>query len=123
MDTMINEIPRAVPWILTALSSMGNVAQMVNGWRRGKIDIDKVRQDMTLELIEKARELNLEWETRNSSYIARLAAEKEEMLTSNQRLRIEIEQLHQRVAALEALDRKRASHLRMVEDELRAWQA
>ena len=123
MDGVImEEIPRAVPWVVAALSALGNVAQMVNGWRRGKIDIDKIRQDMTIELIEKARSLNKEWELRNGGYIAKLAAEKEEMLTANHRLQSEVAQLRQRVTVLEAQDKQRSAHIRSLEEELRAWQ-
>ncbi|NIQ88768.1 MAG: hypothetical protein GWN93_06665 [Deltaproteobacteria bacterium] len=119
---MMEEIPRAVPWVLTAISAMGNVAQMVNGWRRGRVDVDKIRQEMTIELIEKARELNTEWEVRNGKYIARLADEKEQMLSVNQRLQCEVEQLRKRVSALETVDKERVARIRALEDELRAWQ-
>lgn len=118
----IEEIPRAVPWILTALSGLGNIAQMINTWRRGGVDVKKIQQDMTVQLVEKMHALSDAQEERNGDYITRLATEKEEMLTANQRLRAEVGQLRRRVTALEAQDKARAAHLRMVEDELRAWQ-
>ena len=118
----MDEIPQAVPWILTALSGLGNLAQMLAGLRRGRVDVDKIRQDMTLELIEKARELNGQWEVRNGNYIARLAAEKEEMIAVNQQLQSEVGQLRRRVMVLESLNKAQASRIRSVEDELRAWQ-
>lgn len=111
------EIPQSVPWVVAAVSVLTAVAQTVNGWRKGRVDVEKIRQELTFELIEKARQLNAEWEQRNGVYIERLAEEKEAILAVNHELQKELGRLRERVCILETRDKAREAEIKALERE------
>ncbi|MGD8500732.1 MAG: hypothetical protein PVJ86_08800 [Phycisphaerales bacterium] len=131
------EIPQSVPWVVALISALTAIAQTINGWRKGRVDVDKIRQELTFELIEKARQLNAEWERRNGVYIRRMAEEKEAILTVNHELQKELARLRERIRILEARDRMREAEaealkqertellerMRFLEDEVGEWKA
>lgn len=131
------DIPQSVPWVVALVSALTAIAQTVNAWRKGRVDVDKIRQELTFGLIEKARELNAEFERRNGLYIQRLAEEKEAILAVNQELQKELARLRERVRILETRDKAREAEvealrqerrellgrLRFLEDEVSEWKS
>lgn len=102
----MGDIPQEAPWqIATALSVVANVGQMLLGWRKTRsevgrvdIDIDKIRQDLVIELIEKNRELRDEMLAQNDRRIAQLKTALVEAKEESTKLRARVADLEQALA-------------------------
>jgi chromosome segregation ATPase len=133
----MSDIPQSVPWVVALVSALTAIAQTVNSWRKSRVDVDRIRQELTLELIEKMEAMNAERERRNGAYAKRLAQEKEAILSVNRELQKELGRLRERVRILETRDRAREAEVqalrrergdllervRFLEDEAQEWKA
>jgi chromosome segregation ATPase len=131
------EIPQSIPWVVALVSALTAIAQTVNGWRKNRVDVERIRQELTLELIDKMETMNAERERRNGAYIKRVAEEKEAILAVNHELQKELSKLRERVRILEARDKTRAAEVGalkrergellgrvcFLEDEISEWKA
>jgi len=152
----MSDISQVTPWqITTLLSIVANFGQLVLGWRKtrseaGRVDadIDKVRQDLVVELIDKSRELRDEMLAQNDKLIVSLkvslkeakeegvalkarVAELEQAITGSEKARREAEaEMVSMIAVLEESIRELGAAFEVeryrriaLEDELREWKA
>lgn len=111
------DIPQNVSLTAAIVSGLAAIAQTIRLWQRGRIDIEKIRQDLTLDLIGKIEKSDAERERRNGVYIQRLAEEKEAILSVNHGLQKELGRLRERVRILEARDRMREAEVGALREE------
>lgn len=111
------DIPQNVSLTAAIFSGLAAIAQTIRLWQRGRIDIEKIRQDLTLDLIGKIEKSDAERERRNGVYIQRLAEEKEAILSVNHGLQKELGRLRERVRILEARDRMREAEVGALREE------
>lgn len=151
MDT-----PQVTPWqITTLLSIAANFGQLLLGWRKTRseagrvdVDVDKVRQDLVVELIDKSRELRDEIEAQNEKRIVFLKTRLKEAEEESKALKAGVAELEQAIADSEKARREAEAETvflidtleesvrelgtafeverhrrRALEDELREWKA
>lgn len=143
------DITQETPWqITTLLSIAANFGQLLLGWRktrseagRADVDMDKVRQDLVVELIDKSRELRDEMLAQNEKRITEAkeesialkarVAELEQAIADSEKARLEAEaELVSMIAMLEESVRELGAAFEVeryrriaLEDELREWKA
>lgn len=122
------DAPQNLPWLITAISALGNIAQLVTGWRKSDSDADKsdaetdaIRQQIEMDALQQVRELQA-WMREQS---VEIRAENTELRTRLESLEDSFEDLGRQLEKERiAWETERAGLLRRLtdmEDENRAW--
>jgi len=117
-------VPTWLAGLAVLFGLLGNVLQWLAGLRKSRtdankadVDVDKIRQDLMIELVEKSRTLQQEWEKKNEKYVTRLVEERDRIIAVNRGLKEDLAKLEQRLEFLETENKAAKAEMRRLREE------